>query len=71
MHVRIKPGEVATDLNYFWQPIDSCPRNVKVQLRTVGGVALYGKYNGRDPFYTHWAPIPRLNPEERVHGTNT
>ena len=52
-----KSVAVATD--YFWQPIDTCPRGVKVQLLGKGGVATYGIWNGKEPFYTHWAPLPR------------
>ena len=64
MTVRIKHGEVAADTSYFWEPIQTCPLNAKVQLRTIGGIAMYGKYNGRDDFYTHWAPIPTLRKDK-------
>ena len=53
-------GVAAVDHNYFWQPISTCPRGVKVQLLGRGGVALYGQFNGKDKFYTHWAPLPKL-----------
>lgn len=56
-------GTVAVDHNYFWQRIDTCPRGVKVQLLGTGGVAMYGTYNGKDKFYTHWAPLPKLKKE--------
>lgn len=52
-------GTVAVDQAYFWQPMETCPRGVKVQLLGAGGVAMYGQYNGRDTFYTHWAPLPK------------
>lgn len=58
-----KSGTVAVDHNYFWQPINTCPRGVKVQLLGKGGVALYGSYNGKDTFYTHWAPLPKIKRE--------
>jgi hypothetical protein len=38
---------------------------VKVQLLGKGGVALYGQYNGKDGFYTHWAPLPKLRRESQ------
>jgi hypothetical protein len=57
-------GAAAVDHNYFWQPITTCPTGVKVQLLGVGGVAMYGHYNRRDQFYTHWAPLPKLNKEK-------
>ena len=50
----------AVDHNYFWQPIHTCPRGAKVQLLGQGGVAMYGQYHGKDTFYTHWAPLPKL-----------
>jgi len=53
-------GTAAVDHNYFWQPIATCPRGAKVQLLGKGGVALYGQYHGKDTFYTHWAPLPKL-----------
>jgi hypothetical protein len=57
-------GAAAVDYNYFWQPIATCPRGVKVQLLGSGGVALYGQFNGKDSFYTHWAPLPKLRKEQ-------
>ena len=54
---------VATDC--FWQPIDTnTPRGVKLQLLGKGGVAVYGTWNGKDPFYTHWAPVPKRRPSD-------
>lgn len=55
-----KSGAAAVDPNYFWQPIATCPRGVKVQLIGNSGVAVYGNYNGKDAFYTHWAPLPKF-----------
>ncbi len=52
-------GAAAVDHSYFWQPISSCPRGVKVQLLGKG-VAVYGQYHGKEDFYTHWAPLPKL-----------
>lgn len=54
-----KSGTVAVDHDYFWRSMDTCPRGVKVQLLGAGGVAVYGNYNGKDKFYTHWAPLPK------------
>jgi hypothetical protein len=53
-------GAAAVDQDYFWKEIESCPRGVKVQLLSSGGVAMYGQYNGKDKFYTHWAPLPKV-----------
>lgn len=63
-------GTVAVDHTYFWQPIGTCPRSVKVQLLGKGGVAVYGQYNGKDDYWTHWAPLPKLPkevPDEPAH----
>jgi len=54
-----KDSAVAVDLDYYWRPIQTCPRGVKVQLLGTGGVAIYGNYHG-DKFFTHWAPLPRI-----------
>ena len=57
---------VAVDRTYYWQPMDTCPRGVKVQLLGRGGVAVYGAYTGKDDFWTHWAPLPTLRPEDKA-----
>lgn len=51
--------KVAVDHNYFWQPMETCPHSVKVQLLGKGGVAVYGVYNGREDFWQAWAPLPK------------
>lgn len=57
-------GTVAVATDYYWQPIDTnTPRGVKLQLLGKGGVAVYGTWNGKDPFYTHWAPVPKRRPD--------
>jgi hypothetical protein len=49
---------VATDT--YWLPIDKdTPRNVKLQLLSIGGVAQYGTLSGDVSFYTHWCPVPK------------
>lgn len=60
MNIKVNAAKVAVDQNYFWQPIETCPRGVKVQLLGQGGVAMYGTYNGRDTFYTAWAALPKV-----------
>jgi hypothetical protein len=51
---------VAVDTKYHWQPMATCPRGVKVQLKGRGGVAQYGHYSGKpdDDFWVGWAPLP-------------
>lgn len=63
-HTINSTSTVAVATDYFWQPIDTnTPRGVKLQLLGKGGVAVYGTWNGKDPFYTHWAPVPKRRPE--------
>lgn len=49
----------AVDPDYYWQSLSTCPRGVKVQLLSIEGVAVYGNYDGKDTFWTHWAPLPK------------
>jgi hypothetical protein len=56
-------GAAAVDPNYYWQPIATCPRSVKVQLLGKGGVAVYASYHS-DKFFTHWAPLPKRRPDD-------
>lgn len=48
--------------NYRWQPMATCPRGVKVQLKGRGGVATYGQFSA-DKFWTGWAPLPKGGPD--------
>ena len=51
---------VAVSTEVFWnEDMTTCPRGAKVQLLGAGGVALYGIYDGKDMFFTAWAPVPR------------
>ena len=53
-------GTVAVATDCYWIPIDeNTPRGVKLQLLTKGGVAIYGHWDRRETFYTHWAPLPK------------
>lgn len=49
---------VAVDQNYYWQPMDTCPRGVKVQLLNAGGVAVYGQHTSGHNQWLGWAPLP-------------
>lgn len=50
---------VAVSTTQYWEDMDSCPRGVKVQLLGAGGVAAYGMWDGRNPFWVAWAPLPK------------
>lgn len=62
MTVQIK-DEVAVDHGYFWQPMGTCPRGVKVQLLSPHGVAVYGSWNGKEE-WDGWAPLPKRRKPE-------
>ena len=62
--IHISDNTVAVDHSYEWQPIGTCPRSVKVQLLGKGGVAIYGLYDGKDPFWEGWAPLPCRSKEK-------
>lgn len=59
-HQTSSDGAAAVDPNYYWQPIATCPRWVKVQLLGKSGVAVYSVYTPKDKFWTHWAALPKL-----------
>ena len=50
---------VAVSGTQYWEPMETCPRGVKVQLLGQGGVATYAAFDGRSLFWTGWAPLPR------------
>jgi hypothetical protein len=55
---------VAVSTEVFINPdMTTCPRGVKVQLEGAGGVLMYGTYDGRNPFFVGWAPVPRRRPK--------
>lgn len=63
--VRISRHGVAVDQGYFWsRNMTDCPVNSKVQLLSKGGLPGYGEWDGKNPFYVRWAPLPKLPPDE-------
>ena len=61
MKLEIKHGK-AIDAHYTWTPTDDplapCPKGVKVQLLGAGGIPQYGSWDGKNPFWTHYALLP-------------
>ena len=58
---------VAVAEGYYWMPMDeNTPRHVKIQMLSMYGVAMYGTWDGRNTFWTHWAPLPRRRTEEET-----
>lgn len=52
---------VAIDTQVCYYPMASCPTNVKVQLHTKGGIAIYGTVTNNEvgaKLYQGWRPIP-------------
>lgn len=57
-----KDQTVAVDPDVFWRSMDTCPRAVKVQLLSGGGVAMYALYDGQNKFWQGWSPVPKRRP---------
>ena len=49
---------VAVDPFVRFYSMATCPKNVKVQLLTDGGVAVYGEISGDKTGYAGWRPVP-------------
>lgn len=51
---------VAIDLYVRFYPIETCPTGVKVQLLTIGGIAIYGRLSSiqGSESYQGWRPVP-------------
>lgn len=47
---------------YWNEDMGSCPRGVKVQLMGSGGIAMYGIYDGKSPFFLAWCAMPARRP---------
>lgn len=58
-HTMNRDKTVAVSTTQYWEEMSTCPRGVKVQLLGDGGVALYGMYDGKNRFFTNWAPLPK------------
>ncbi len=56
---------VAVSTVVYWQPMSTCPAGVKVQLRTKGGIAVYGVIRTDTVNdYQGWQAVPRRAPDE-------
>ena len=64
-HTLTADGQVAVALDYYWEPMETCPLGVKVQLLGAGGVATYGNYARGDKFWVGWAPMPKKRKTEQ------
>ena len=60
MNVTLTNDKAAVvDRDYFWRPLETCPLGAKVQLLTLGGIAVYGQYHRGAKGYLGWAPLPK------------
>jgi len=65
-----KDGAAIVDTEYYWKPMETCPRSAKVQLLSKHGVAVYGEVHergllhGKETFWVGWAPLPKKRKEE-------
>jgi hypothetical protein len=41
-----------------WRRMSECPPHRKCLLRNAGGMPAIGTYDGRDPQWTGWVPLP-------------
>lgn len=57
-----RTAAVAHDAQYL--PMTTCPRAVKVLLLGAGGVATIGQYDGKEPFWRGWHPLPKVRKVE-------
>ena len=53
-------GVAVIDTRFPYYPLHTCPIGQKVILRGKGGVGVMSQWNGKDKFWTHWAPLPVL-----------
>lgn len=61
MNLRVNQTErVAVDPDYYYRPMSTCPRGCKVLLCTLNEVAVIGSWNGRDPQFIGWSPLPKI-----------
>ena len=58
--IKISSFGVAVDQTRYWMPMDTCPQNVKVQLLTASGIAVYGKVGEKNQdVFEGWAALPK------------
>lgn len=51
--------EVAVADELYYNPMKTCPRGAKVLLLGPYGVATLATYNGTDPQWKGWFPLPK------------
>lgn len=59
MDYTITRSNIAVANEFYLQPMKDCPVNVEVQLLTLGGVLVRGRWDGKSTAYEAWCPFPR------------
>lgn len=47
----------------YWRPMRTCVPGRSVQLPNPGARPVYGAWDGKDPQWLAWAPLPEIPPE--------
>ena len=50
-------GTTAVDSSYHWLKMDTCPIGTKVQVCSMGGIAMHTIWDGKAE-WAGWAPLP-------------
>jgi len=61
MTIRINNQGVAVDHSYTYLPMHMCPKHTTVQLLGAGGCQTRGAWDGKNPFWIGWAPMPKID----------
>ena len=57
------------DDTHEWRRMSECPPHRKCLLRNAGGMPVIGTWDGRDPQWTGWVPLPVVPEWMRGCGT--
>lgn len=60
-------GSTCVDTTYYWQPLETAPHGVKLQLLSKYGVAVYGVLSATQVatgFWESWSPLPKRKPQQ-------
>lgn len=61
-HLNSDNSVAVADDNFLLPITKDTPRGVKLLLLGSGGVLTIGHWDGRDPFFIAWAPLPKRDP---------
>lgn len=55
--------DAITDASLLYRPMETCPTGPKVLLLNQAGIASTGWWDGKDPWYVGWYPLPKIPAE--------